>query len=244
MGGGIPKDKERIVVKCRAEAEDDSARQEFNICTLIGGVVESASMDLMFSGYAEFCVEGKHSVHLTGYLMPEDFDDDSMDGDGMRGADGDQNDDDDDDDDEEGDEDDSEDDPDEFGVLEDFDDDSEEDEDDAPAANKVTKKGGVVISEVEEEKKPVKKAGTRPQRPPRHPLRCTPSLLSYTASRDIHSCDLLGSGRRRIPRSAPRPSSPRRSPPPRRPPRRRRRQRPPPPPPHPLLTCWEARRRA
>ena len=79
LGGGIPEDKERIIVKCRAEAEDEEGAQEFNICTIIGGVVESCHLDPIFDGYAEFYVEGSYPVHLTGYFMP-DMDDDEMDG--------------------------------------------------------------------------------------------------------------------------------------------------------------------
>mmetsp|Transcript_3934 Transcript_3934/g.16033 ORF Transcript_3934/g.16033 Transcript_3934/m.16033 type:complete len:163 (-) Transcript_3934:541-1029(-) len=79
LGGGIPEDKERIIVKCRAEADDEEGAQEFNICTIIGGVVESCHLDLIFDGYAEFYVEGSYPVHLTGYFMP-DMDDDEMDG--------------------------------------------------------------------------------------------------------------------------------------------------------------------
>jgi|AntAceMinimDraft_5_1070358.scaffolds.fasta_scaffold65148_1 FK506-binding nuclear protein len=126
LGGGIPKDKERIVVRCRAEAGDDEERQEFNICTMIGGVVESCSLDLIFGGYAEFYVDGKHPVHLTGYFMPEEYGDDSDDeGEGGRPRYGDEDDDDSDDDEDEDDEGDSDGDEDDFGVLEEFDEDSD-----------------------------------------------------------------------------------------------------------------------
>jgi len=181
LGGGIPEDKERIIVKCRAEAEDEEGAQEFNICTIIGGVVESCHLDLIFDGYAEFYVEGSYPVHLTGYFMP-DMDDDEMDGMYDRQM-GDDEDDDSEDEDEEYD---SEDDADDFGVLEDFDDeedegdfddsedededeDESEDEDDAP---KKTKKGGVTIEEIEEEdakppaKKEEKKKRAAPEEPP------------------------------------------------------------------------------
>ena len=123
LGGGIPKDKERIIVKCRAEAEDEEGAQEFNICAIIGGVVESCHLDLIFDGYAEFYVEGSYPVHLTGYFMP-DMDDDEMDEAYERQM----GDDEDDDSEDEDDEYDSEDDADDFGVLEDFD--AEEDEED------------------------------------------------------------------------------------------------------------------
>jgi len=166
-GDKVPKDKTRVVVKCRAEAEDDEERQEFNICTIIGGVVESCALDLIFGGYAEFYAEGAHPVHLTGYFMPEfgDEDDDEREA-YMRQMEEDE--DDDSEEEEDSEEDDDSEDEDDFGVLEAFDeddddseeedDDSEESESDDPAPRK-TKKGGVVIEELdddEKEKKPEK----------------------------------------------------------------------------------------
>ena len=167
-GDKVPKDKTRVVVKCRAEAEDDEERQEFNICTIIGGVVESCALDLIFGGYAEFYAEGAHPVHLTGYFMPEfgDEDDDEREA-YMRQMEEDE-DDDSEEEEEDSEEDDDSEDEDDFGVLEAFDeddddseeedDDSEESESDDPAPRK-TKKGGVVIEELdddEKEKKPEK----------------------------------------------------------------------------------------
>ena len=75
LGDGVPKKGDRVVVKCRAEAEDDEAREAFNIAVIIGGVVETCHLDLIFSGYAEFYVEGELPVHLTGYFLPDDDDD-------------------------------------------------------------------------------------------------------------------------------------------------------------------------
>jgi len=160
-GDKVPKDKTRVVVKCRAEAEDDEERQEFNICTIIGGVVESCALDLIFGGYAEFYAEGAHPVHLTGYFMPEfgDEDDDEREA-YMRQMEEDE--DDDSEEEEDSEEDDDSEDEDDFGVLEAFDeddddseeedDDSEEEESDDPAPRK-TKKGGVVIEELDDDEK-------------------------------------------------------------------------------------------
>ena len=80
-----PKDKARFVVKCRAEAGEDDERPEFNLCTLIGGVVESCHLDLMFDAYAEFYVQGDHPVHLTGFFMPQMMPDDEEDDDARGG---------------------------------------------------------------------------------------------------------------------------------------------------------------
>ena len=173
LGGGIPKDKERIIVKCRAEAEDEEGAQEFNICAIIGGVVESCHLDLIFDGYAEFYVEGPFPVHLTGYFMP-DMDDDEMDEAYERQM----GDDEDDDSEDEDDEYDSEDDADDFGVLEDFD--AEEDEEDFESgsdesesepdeAPKKTKKGGVTIQEIDEEDEKPAKAEKKKRAAPEEP---------------------------------------------------------------------------
>ena len=114
-GAKAPKDKARFVVKCRAEAGEDDERPEFNLCTLIGGVVESCHLDLMFDAYAEFYVQGDHPVHLTGFFMPQMIPDDEDED--ARGGMFDEEDDD--DSEEEGDdEDDSGEDEDDFGVLE------------------------------------------------------------------------------------------------------------------------------
>ena len=166
-GDKVPKDKARFVVKCRAEAGEDDERPEFNLCTLIGGVVESCHLDLMFDAYAEFYVQGDHPVHLTGFFMPQMMPDDEDDEEALGGM-YDEDDDDDDSEEDDDEEEDSDEDEDDFGALEEFDEDSEEDseEDDAP---KKTKKGGVVIEEIEEEpeapaavKKEKKRAAAEP----------------------------------------------------------------------------------
>ena len=59
-----------MVVKCRAEADEDEPSEEFVVCVIIGGVVESCHLDLVFTGYAEFYAEGDHPVHLTAFLIP------------------------------------------------------------------------------------------------------------------------------------------------------------------------------
>ena len=188
-GAKAPKDKARFVVKCRAEAGEDDERPEFNLCTLIGGVVESCHLDLMFDAYAEFYVQGDHPVHLTGFFMPQMIPDDEDED--ARGGMFDEEDDD--DSEEEGDdEDDSDEDEDDFGVLEEFDDDysssdpeegseEESEEDDAP---KKTKKGGVVIEEIEEkhEAPAVKKETKEKKRAAAEPAAAAPPAKKEKAA--------------------------------------------------------------
>ena len=61
-------------MKCRAEADDDAdqGNEEFVVCVIIGGVIESCSLDLIFGGYAEFFAAGDYPVDLTGFFMPVD----------------------------------------------------------------------------------------------------------------------------------------------------------------------------
>ena len=158
-----------------AADEDGFEKEEYRVCALIEGRNETCGLDLVLDEYAEFTVEGPGEVHLTGYYMP-DFDgedgedeDEDMYGDMMMG-DEDDDDSEDDEDFDDSEEDDSEDDDDEEDDSEDDDDDSEDDEDsedddsedddseesDSEDAG-VTRKGGVEIVELEEEKKTEKK---------------------------------------------------------------------------------------
>lgn len=66
--GGNPKAGERVSLSLKVGEE------AYRVTTFLGGVVEAAGLDLVLDGYAEFQVEGRQEVHLTGYLMPE-FDD-------------------------------------------------------------------------------------------------------------------------------------------------------------------------
>tara|TARA_B110000977_G_scaffold201484_1_gene296318 strand:+ start:6838 stop:7740 length:903 start_codon:yes stop_codon:yes gene_type:complete len=134
-------------VKCRAEADDDEESDEFVVCVIIGGVVESCHLDLVFGGYCEFFADGDHPVHLTGFFMPmEDYDiEDEFGGAPVYGGDEMDS-----DDDEFDDEDDESEDEDDFAALEEFDDeDEDEDSEDEPRA---TKKGGVEIKEIVDDK--------------------------------------------------------------------------------------------
>jgi Nucleoplasmin-like domain len=55
----------RCLLSCKDE--DDNW---FLIASLKEGLQESSTLDLVFSGYTEFKVEGPTSVHLSGYHMP------------------------------------------------------------------------------------------------------------------------------------------------------------------------------
>jgi len=158
----VPKNGSRVVVKCRAEADDDAdqGNEEFVVCVIIGGVIESCSLDLIFGGYAEFFAAGDYPVDLTGFFMPVDeydsedempvYEDDSEDS---------EEEDDEEDDDEDDDDDDDSEDEDDFAALEAFDEDDDDDEDEPRA----TKKGGVVISEIKEVEKPAGKKRKEPE---------------------------------------------------------------------------------
>ena len=202
-------DGERLVVKMRCETdeavlagadalmlgedaaeEDGFEKEEYRVCVLIGGRCESLGVDLVLDEYAEFCVEGRAGVDLTGYYMPEFGDEDAYgDEDGMFPEDDDEDDDfegdededdsedDDEDDSEDDDEDDDSEDDDEDDSEDDDEDDSEDDEDDDSEGDSeddsedegVTRKGGVKIVELKEEKKPEEKkrpAETKPEKTP------------------------------------------------------------------------------
>jgi FK506-binding nuclear protein len=156
-----------------SDDEDGFEKEEYRVATLIGGRVETQGLDLVLDEYAEFTVEGSCGVDLTGYYMPEFGDEDVDDEDGMYGEEYDSEEEDeefaaddvdalesesDDDDDEEEDDDDSDDDDDD---SEDEEDDSEDDgdsesddhEEEEEEAPKVTRKGGVEIREVQDNKK-------------------------------------------------------------------------------------------
>ena len=145
------------------EDDDSFEKEEYRVCVLIGGRCESQGVDLVLDEYAEFTVEGKCGCDLTGYYMPEfsdEGDDDADDDeDGMMPGFYDDSDDEEIDsdledvdiDDSEGDSEDEDDSEDDSEDDDDDEDDSEEDsEDDEPV---VTKKGGVKIQEIKEEKK-------------------------------------------------------------------------------------------
>eukprot|EP00873_Tetraselmis_striata_P011471 jgi/Tetstr1/431735/TSEL_002225.t1 len=73
--GGAPKAGERVSVSLVM------GKESYRLITFLGGVSEAAGLDLVLDSYAEFKVEGKQEVHLTGYLMPEfddEVDDDDM----------------------------------------------------------------------------------------------------------------------------------------------------------------------
>jgi hypothetical protein len=56
------KGKQRTVVKCEV-----GERPEVLLCSLVPGVSESTSLDLLFDEEVVFTVSGDASVHLTGY---------------------------------------------------------------------------------------------------------------------------------------------------------------------------------
>ena len=162
-----------------AADEDGFEKEEYRVCSLIEGRSETCGLDLVLDEYAEFTVEGPGEVHLTGYYMPDfdgedgDEEDEDMYEDMMMGDedfdseddedfddDEDSEDDDDDDEDDEDDEDDSEDDDSEDDSEDDDSEDDSEDDDDEESDSEdagVTRKGGVKIVELEEEKKNDKK---------------------------------------------------------------------------------------
>ncbi|CAM6030181.1 unnamed protein product [Sphagnum balticum] len=59
------KGKQRTVVKCEV-----GERPEVLLCSLVPGVSESTSLDLLFDEEVVFTVSGDASVHLTGYYEP------------------------------------------------------------------------------------------------------------------------------------------------------------------------------
>ena len=187
-------DGARVVIKMRCETDDaalraaaganasdddDSAtddsfeREEYRVCALIGGRVETCGLDLVLDEYAEFTVEGACGAHLTGYYMPEYGEGEDEDVDAMYGDDDDDDDDDDDgdssdeeemmmgDDDDEDDEDDSEDDDSEDDDSEDDDEDSESESESESEPEGVTRKGGVKIVEIDDDDKSAKEAKKR-----------------------------------------------------------------------------------
>ncbi|KAG6544117.1 hypothetical protein Mapa_014429 [Marchantia paleacea] len=82
------KSKERAVVKCKV-----GDGPELLLCSLIPGVSESCSLDLLFDQDVTFSVVGSASVHLIGYYMPledEEGDDDDYDFDGVSEEDSDE----------------------------------------------------------------------------------------------------------------------------------------------------------
>ena len=104
-------DGARVVIKMRCETDDavlraaagadddddddDSStddsfeREEYRVCALIGGRVETCGLDLVLDEYAEFTVEGACGAHLTGYYMPEYGEGDELDEDDVYGDEGD-----------------------------------------------------------------------------------------------------------------------------------------------------------
>lgn len=60
-----PKQGERTVVKCKV-----GDNPEIFLASLTGGAVESCSLDIILSDDVIFSVTGSTSVHLTGYYMP------------------------------------------------------------------------------------------------------------------------------------------------------------------------------
>ena len=174
-------DGARVVIKMRCETDDaalraaaganasdddDSAtddsfeREEYRVCALIGGRVETCGLDLVLDEYAEFTVEGACGAHLTGYYMPEYGEGEDEDVDAMYGDDDDDDDDGDSSDEEEmmmGDDDDettktsSEDDDSEDDDSEDDDEDSESESESESEPEGVTRKGGVKIVEIDDE---------------------------------------------------------------------------------------------
>ena len=156
-----------------SDDEDGFEKENYRVATLIGGRMETQGLDLVLDEYAEFTVEGSCGVDLTGYYMPEFGDADVDDEEDMFGEeddseedeefaaddvdaletesdDDDSDDDDDDDDDDDSDDDDDDDDDDDEDDDDDSEDDSEEEEEEKP---KVTRKGGVEIREVVDDKK-------------------------------------------------------------------------------------------
>ncbi|BBN12176.1 FK506-binding nuclear protein [Marchantia polymorpha subsp. ruderalis] len=81
------KSKERAVVKCKV-----GDGPELLLCSLIPGVSESCSLDLLFDQDVTFSVVGSASVHLIGYYMPleDEEDDDDYDSEGMSEEDSDE----------------------------------------------------------------------------------------------------------------------------------------------------------
>ncbi|CAK9203415.1 unnamed protein product [Sphagnum troendelagicum] len=61
------KGKQRTVVKCEV-----GERPEVLLCSLVPGVSESTSLDLLFDEEVVFTVSGDASVHLTGYYEPHE----------------------------------------------------------------------------------------------------------------------------------------------------------------------------
>ncbi len=61
------KGKQRTVVKCEV-----GERPEVLLCSLVPGVSESTSLDLLFDEEVVFTVSGNASVHLTGYYEPHE----------------------------------------------------------------------------------------------------------------------------------------------------------------------------
>jgi FK506-binding nuclear protein len=61
------KGRERTVVKCEV-----GERPEVLLCSLVPGVSESTSLDLLFDEEVVFTVSGNASVHLTGYYEPHE----------------------------------------------------------------------------------------------------------------------------------------------------------------------------
>ena len=186
-------DGARVVIKMRCETDDavlraaagadddddddDSStddsfeREEYRVCALIGGRVETCGLDLVLDEYAEFTVEGACGAHLTGYYMPEYGEGDELDEDDVYGDEGDSDsdeeeemmttgdDDESDSEDDDSEDDDSEDDDSEDDDSEDDDsedDDSEDDDSESESESEsepegVTRKGGVKIVEMTED---------------------------------------------------------------------------------------------
>jgi FK506-binding nuclear protein len=176
-------DGARVVIKMRCETDDavlraaagadddddddDSStddsfeREEYRVCALIGGRVETCGLDLVLDEYAEFTVEGACGAHLTGYYMPEYGEGDELDEDDVYGDEGDSDSDEEeemmttgDDDESDSEDDDSEDDDSEDDDSED--DDSEDDDSESESESEsepegVTRKGGVKIVEMTED---------------------------------------------------------------------------------------------
>ena len=100
---GTPKSGERVSLLLKSGDEDEEG--QFKVAGFIGLQSETIGLDLVLESYAEFSVDGKHPVHLTGYLMP-DYDEDGEGDDGMMypGMEDDDSEDDEDDEDEDSDE--------------------------------------------------------------------------------------------------------------------------------------------
>ena len=147
LGEGAKKG-ERVFLKCKTAPDDESV-----LCCLKLDLHESVSLDLMFTSYTEFVIEGTStaSVHLSGYTMGMEVDDDdSFDSGDLDDMD-----------------DDSDDDSDEYnvdGYARGYDDDSDDSDDDFEEAvaldgfgvaarqdDKKKKKSGVVIEEITDE---------------------------------------------------------------------------------------------